>query len=443
MKNVNIILLSGGSGKRLWPLSNDVRSKQFIRIFNREDGERESMLMRVYRQIYSVMPCADVTIATSRKQVSTIRSQLGEKVHICVEPQRRDTFPAICLAASYLRDTQGLAEDQIVVVCPVDPYVERSYFESVLELSQMATQGKSNLCLMGIEPSYPSAKYGYILPEDGERISRVREFHEKPDEETAREYIKQGALWNGGVFAFRLGYLIQRAHEILDFKDYWDLYNRYEQQEKISFDYAIVEKEPQISVLRYRGQWKDLGSWNTFTECMEKQYIGKVTMDLTCVNTHVINELNIPVLCMGCRDMVVATSADGILVSDKNQSSYMKPYVEEIEQQVMYAEKSWGSFTVLDVQEKSMIIKVLLRPGNRLHYHSHEHRDEVWTVVSGQGRTLLDGVEKEVSVGDVIRMPAGCKHTIIADTMLQVIEAQLGSEISADDKKKWELPGIS
>lgn len=441
MGNINIVLLSGGSGKRLWPLSNDIRSKQFIRMFHNEEGETESMLMRVYRQIHQVMPEAGVTIATSKKQVSAIRNQLGDRVHICVEPQRRDTFPAICLAAAYLRDVQQLEETEPVVVCPVDPYVEDSYFEAVRELAEMAAGGGDHLCLMGIEPTYPSTKYGYILPEDGGRSSRVRGFREKPDEETARRYMEQGALWNGGIFAFQLGYLLKRAHELLDFADYQDLYGHYAQQQRISFDYAVVEQEKHIRVLRYQGQWKDLGSWNTFTEGMATQSIGKVTMDSTCVNTHVINELNIPILCMGCRDMVVAASSDGILVSDKNQSSHMKPYVEAIQQQVMYAEKSWGSFTVLDVQEESMTIKVTLRQGSRLHYHSHEHRDEVWTVVSGRGRVILDGVERQAEPGDVIRMPAGCRHTIIAELPLQVIEVQTGREITVEDKKKWELEG--
>ena len=294
----------------------------------------------------------------------------------------------------------------------------------------------SNVKLSSATSTIPSGKLG-------ERVSEVRGFREKPDEETAREYIRQGSLWNGGIFAFRLGYLLERAHQLLNFADYQDLYDRYGEQKKISFDYAVVEKEKDIKVLRYQGQWKDLGSWNTFTEGMAAQSIGKVTMDHTCNNTHVINELNIPILCMGCRDLVVAASADGILVSDKEQSSYMKPFVEEIQQQVMYAEKSWGSFTVLDVQEESMTIKVLLRQGNRLHYHSHEHRDEVWTVANGQGRVVLDGVERQVGSGDVIRMSAGCKHTIIADTSLQVIEVQLGREISVEDKQKWKLTGIS
>ena len=132
-------------------------------------------------------------------------------------------------------------------------------------------------------------------------------------------------------------------------------------------------------------------------------------------------------------------SSDGIIVSDKGQSSYIKPYVDKLAGQVMYAEKSWGSFTVLDVQHDSMTIKVELLPGHRLHYHSHEHRDEVWTVMSGEGRVILDEEESSVRPGSVVTMPAGCKHTIIADTRLSVIEVQLGTDISVADKKKYML----
>lgn len=439
---MNIILLSGGSGKRLWPLSNDIRSKQFIKAFQNEAGELESMVQRVYRQIMETDEETKVTIATSKSQVSLINNQLGDKVNICVESDRRDTFPAICLAATYLHDVQGVSADEPVIVCPVDPYVENTYFEALKELSDLAAEGNANLTLLGIEPTYPSEKYGYIIPESEARVSRVDTFKEKPDLATAQKYLAQGALWNGGVFAFKLGYLLNKAHELIDFEDYYDLFAHYSEQTKISFDYAVVEKEDQIQVLRYKGEWRDLGSWNTFTEAMGDMSLGKVTMNENCQGTQIVNELNIPILCMGCKDMVVAASNDGILISDKEQSSYIKPYVDAIEQPVMYAEKSWGSFTVLDVQEESMTMKVVLLPGHKLHYHSHEYRDEVWTIVSGQGRTIVDGMEQVVRPGDVVTMTAGCKHTVIADTELQIIEVQLGKDIDVNDKQKHELEGI-
>lgn len=435
---MNIVLLSGGSGKRLWPLSNDIRSKQFIKIFKTADGY-ESMVQRVYRQIKEVDADAVVTIATSKTQVSSIHNQLGDAVGVCVEPCRRDTFPAIALATAYLHDVKGVGEEEPVVVCPVDPYVNNDYFEALRSLSDLAAQGNANLTLMGIEPSYPSEKYGYIIPETEESVSKVKTFKEKPDAKTAAEYIVQGALWNGGVFAYKLGYVLNRAHELIDFADYQDLYNKYDSLNKISFDYAVVEKEPNIQVMRFAGEWKDMGTWNTLTEAMEDPSIGKAILNDSCQNVHVLNELDVPVLCMGLKDVVVSASPEGILVSDKEQSSYIKPFVDAIDQQVMFAEKSWGSFRVLDVEDESMTIKVTLNPGHSMNYHSHSRRDEVWTIISGKGRTIVDGMEQPVQAGDVVTMQAGCRHTIIAETELKVIEVQLGKEISVHDKQKFPL----
>lgn len=436
---MNIVLLSGGSGKRLWPLSNDIRSKQFIKIFKTEDGNYESMVQRVYRQICNVDKDATVTIATSKTQVSAIHNQLGDKVGISVEPYRRDTFPAIALATAYLVDVQGISEEESVVVCPVDPFVEDDYFEALKALGEQADKGEANLVLMGIEPTYPSEKYGYIIPESKDSVSSVSMFKEKPDTETAKEYISCGALWNGGVFAYKLKYVLNKAHELIDFTDYYDLFEKYETLTKISFDYAVVEKEDKIQVMRFSGQWKDLGTWNTLTEAMEDVSVGEAMMNEKCENVHIVNELDIPVLAMGLRDVVISASPDGILVSDKEQSSYIKPFVDKLNQQIMFAEKSWGSFRVLDAASESMTIKVTLNAGHSMNYHSHKNRDEVWVVVSGTGRTIVDGMEQEVKPGDVITMQAGCRHTVIAVTELQLIEVQLGKEISVHDKQKYTL----
>ncbi len=438
-----IVLLSGGSGKRLWPLSNDIRSKQFIKIFkkpNEVDGY-ESMVQRVYRQIKAVDLNASITIATSKSQVSAIHNQLGEDVGISVEPCRRDTFPAIALATAYLHDMKGVSEDEAVVVCPVDPYVNDDYFEILQNLWELAQDGIANLVLMGIDPTYPSEKYGYIMPESVDKVSRVSEFKEKPTEEKAAEYIAAGGLWNAGVFAYKLKYVLERAHELIDFTDYADLFSKYDSLTKISFDYAVVEHEKDIAVLRYAGQWKDLGTWNTLTEAMEETVIGDGVLDASCDNVHVINELGLPILGMGLKNIVISASPEGILVSDKESSSYIKPYVDEIDQQVMFAEKSWGSYRVLDVEEESMTVKVTLNPGHMMNYHSHERRDEVWTVVSGSGKTIVDGMEQLISIGDVITMAAGCKHTVVSGQEgLQLIEVQLGENISVSDKKKYEMP---
>lgn len=436
---MNIILLSGGSGKRLWPLSNDIRSKQFIKIFKTEDGSYESMVQRMYRQIKKIDRDATVTIATSKTQVSAIHNQIGEDIGVSVEPCRRDTFPAIALATAYLHDVMGVSCDEPVVVCPVDPYVNDDYFEALKSLSLQAEKEDANLVLMGMEPTYPSEKYGYIIPESADKIAIVKTFKEKPTVEVAEEYIKQGALWNGGVFAYKLKYVLNKAHELIDFIDYYDLFAKYDTLTKISFDYAVVEKEDNIQVQRFAGEWKDLGTWNTLTEAMEEKVIGKGVVNDTCSDVHILNEMDVPILAMGLHDVVISASPEGILVSDKEQSSYIKPFVDKFEQQIMFAEKSWGSYKVMDVESESMTIKVTLNPGNKMNYHSHRNRDEVWVVLAGTGKTIVDGYEQHVKAGDVITMNSGCRHTVIADTELKLIEIQLGKDINASDKQKFEL----
>ena len=434
---MKIILLSGGSGKRLWPLSNDVRSKQFLKIFTREDGIRESMVQRMYRMIIEVDSKAEITIATSENQIPQIRTQLGNNVGISVEPARRDTFPAIALAAAYLKK-QNVGAEEHVVVCPVDPYVNRDYFECLKKVSDEA--GKANLTLMGIEPTYPSAKYGYIIPAAKGSIAPVKEFKEKPDEKTAEEYIRQGALWNGGVFAFKLSYLLDIALSLYGTDDYNALFNNYENLPKISFDYAVVEKEKSINVVRFSGEWKDLGTWNTLSEAMSEPVSGNVTVD-GCRNSHVINELGIPLIALGISDAVIAATPDGILVTDKEKSPMLKDYVTLA--RPMYERRGWGEYKVLDYkthydQQNSLIKELIINPGEHISYQRHKQRTEIWTFTEGTGELILNDEIKKVTRGDVAVIPAGMKHAIKGITELHIIEVQIGDELTEDDIERLE-----
>lgn len=436
---MNVILLSGGSGKRLWPLSNEVRSKQFIKIFKDENGNYESMVQRMYHSIKKIDKDTNVTIATSRNQVSELINQLGDNLNISVEPTRHDTFPAIVLATAYLHDVMGVNENESVVVCPVDPYVGNDYFEALKKLNELASTSEFNLTLMGMEPTYPSEKYGYIIPAGKDQVSPVSSFKEKPDSKTAEEYIKQGALWNAGIFAYKIRYVLKRAHELLDFSDYYDLFNKYADVKKISFDYAVVEHEPNIQVLRFAGEWKDLGTWNSLTEVMDTDTIGNVILNDACENVHVINSMEIPVLCMGLKNAIVATSSEGILITDPGQSASIKSIVDKLDSTIKYAEKSWGRYEVLDASTDSLIIKITMKSGHKMSYHAHEHREETWTIISGNGSAIIDGETRNVRAGDAITIKAGSRHTIIADTDLKLIEVQVGQDIDVRDKKKYEL----
>ena len=434
---MNIILLSGGSGKRLWPLSNDVRSKQFLKIFTREDGTRESMAQRMYRMIKEVSPDSTITIATSESQIPQIKAQLGENVGISIEPSRKDTFPAIALATAYLK-AQGIKTSESIVVCPVDPYVDIDYFECLKRLSDEA--GKANLTLMGIEPTYPSEKYGYIIPTSSNTVSTVKEFKEKPTIDIAKEYIKQGALWNGGVFAFRLSYLLDISIKLLGTDDYRTLYNIYDSLQKISFDYAVVEKEKSINVVRFKGQWKDLGTWNTLSESMVDLTSGNATTD-DCNNTHVINELGIPLIALGISNAVIAATPDGILISDKDSSPKLKDYVES--NRPMYEKRGWGEYKVLDYKahqngQNSLVKELIIQSGKHISYQRHKHRMEIWIFTEGTGELIIDGDTRVVNRGDVAVIKAGMKHAIRATSGLHIIEVQIGDELSEDDIERLD-----
>lgn len=434
---MHIILLSGGAGKRLWPLSNEIRSKQFLKILKKADGTYESMIQRFYNSIKKIDNDIDVTIATSKKQVSSIINQLGTGFNISVEPCRKDTFPAIALAAAYLKYEKNIKDQEVIVVCPVDPYVSDEYFKSLIKLADLVQDDDSNIVLMGVEPDYPSDKYGYIIPESNSSVSSVVSFKEKPNSENANHYISKGALWNTGVFAFKLGYVLNKAQKILNFDNYRDLYSKYRSINKISFDYAVVERENKIKVLRYKGSWKDIGSWSTLTETVSQNIIGKGVLSSTCENVNIINDTDIPILSMGMKNAIIVASADGILVSDKIKSDKIKPYVDDIKQQVMFAEKSWGNFKILDVCKKGITAKLEIIKNKSLSYHSHNRRDEVWVIISGYGVTYIEGVKEQVKPGDVILIHAGCKHMITAKEDMQLIEVQIGIDISVTDKNKF------
>ncbi len=435
---MQIVLLSGGSGKRLWPLSNEIRSKQFIKIFSSVNNDYESMLQKVIRQIRQISGDISILVSTSKSQESILKKYVAQDVEISCEPCRRNTFPAIALTAAYLRDVKKISANEPIIICPVDSYVNDDFFKSFETMEELAKNSAVNLVLIGINPTYPSEKYGYIIPKSKDKISEVLEFKEKPTAQVAEKYIEQGGLWNGGVFACKISFILEKAREILKTDSYFEIFKRYSELPNISIDYAVVEKEKNIKVVRYNGDWKDVGTWNTLSEVMQETSIGKVQIDSTCRNSNIINETDMPIIAMGLQNIIVAASPDGILVADKFQSSFLRPFVENLHEQIKFAEKSYGTYTVIDIDENSLTIKVILNAGAKMRYHSHEYRDEIWMIVKGEGQTVIDDKIQSVKAGDIIKIPCGVKHTIKAKTDLKIIEIQLGKNINVEDKILWE-----
>lgn len=436
---MKIILLSGGSGTRLWPLSNDSRAKQFLQVLRNDKSDKlESMLQRVYRQLLQVVSPEDIVIASNKMQLDMIRKQIGN-IPIIIEPERRDTFPAIALATSYLISELGISSDEVVGVVSVDTFVDVEFYKKVLQLERFVSDGGAQLGLVGIKPTYNSSKYGYLIPKVwSSDVLEVKSFKEKPSEEEAEELIKLSAYWNSGAFVFSIRLIVEKLKELKMPIDFQALHQNFMGLPKNSFDYEMVEQLSNIIALTYDGFWKDLGTWNTLTEEMSQKIIGNGVMSDDCNNTHIVNELDLPVKVLGISNAVVAVSADGILVTDKPSSSKMKDMLHEgLFSRPMYGERIWGWYRIVDYtktfEQEVLTRRMFIESGKSINYQFHRYRSVVWTVTSGSAVFMLNGERTKAKAGDVLKIPAGNKYALIAIDNTEIIEVQMGEFLIEED----------
>ena len=313
----------------------------------------------------------------------------------------------------------------------------------------MADAVKNNaaeLLLMGIKPTYPSEKYGYVVPTNdvqNEGILQVLRFTEKPDMRTAEKLISEGAFWNGGVFAFRLGYMMEIVAQYIEADTFAEIRSRYGEFPKISFDYEVAEKAQSAAVVPFAGEWKDLGTWNTLTDELSEHAIGNVVMDNESINTHIINELEHPIMCIGARNLVIAASHDGILIADKNKSESIKTYADRLQRRPMFEERRWGKYKVVDTAEfpdgyKSLTKQLKIKSGKNISYQVHRHRDEVWTFIDGEGELVLDGIRSVAGRGNTVIIRKGVKHAVKAISDLTFIEVQSGDLLVEEDIERFD-----
>lgn len=436
---MKIVLLSGGSGQRLWPMSNSSRSKQFLKVLPGENGERISMLQSVWGSINKLGFGENTYICASRAQHDSIIAQVGNNTPFIEEPNRRDTFPAIALATLYLLDETNCSIDEPIVVMPVDQHVDQHYFTTVATLPEYLVSSRADLALLGVTPTEPNSKFGYIsVTEDATATYRhVSSFVEKPETTLAKQLIHDGALWNCGVFCFRPSLIVNRLRDLDLPISYSGLRAAFDTLPARSFDYEVVENTSSIISVPYTGTWDDLGTWPALTNYMTDSVAG-IAASEKCEGTHLINELGIPLVAIGLKETIVVASPDGILVGDRSQASEIKNLVAPFSGRPMFEERFWGHYRVMDYQkldDGSEVVTrwVELKAGYSLTYQKHFNRSETWTIVSGYGLVVLDDRIFEVSIGDTVKVHAEQWHAIKATSSIRLVEVQRGNEVSTED----------
>jgi mannose-1-phosphate guanylyltransferase len=371
-------------------------------------------------------------LCTGKGQAETITSQLGQ-VPMALEPDRRDTFPAIALSCLYALDHLGATPNDVICFIPVDPYTDDEYFNALGRLEKLLQSTQAEIALMGATPNAPSSKYGYILPKERcDGYITVRSFSEKPSEAEASDLIAEGALWNCGVFCFRISLILNALKKYGAYKSYDDLYTHYFDLPKISFDYEILEKADHLIAMPFNGIWKDLGTWNAIAEQMNQSSIGDVILS-DCKNTVAINELAVPVVTMGLTDTIVVAAPDGILVADRAASENLKAVIAGLDRPPMFEERRWGTLQTIDITGEDRCTKRLrLFAGMSSSCHYHQLRDEIWVILAGRGKLILDDDLISLKPGSTVRIPRGQHHIVKAITDLDFLEIHMGEESEED-----------
>lgn len=404
---MKIVLLSGGKGKRLWPLSTDSVPKQFVPLFN----DASSMLKKTYNSILENYEMNNIYIATGNSYKDEVLNEINGFKNFILEPAYIGTFGAILNIAVYLKVIEKVSKDEIISVVPIDHDVDKNFYKILSDAEKIIENKSSDICLIGIKPTFPSTQYGYIINSNDYVLS----FKEKPDIELATKLVVNNALWNSGIVNFRLDKILQIAKQYLNYSSYDDFLNKYTLLPHNSFDTEILEKETNLSVISSEAYWNDLGTWDRLSSKIS-------TAD--DYNTNIINFENKKVINEGIENAIVVNTHNGIKLMKKNINNSVF--------------RQWGYYEILNGFYSDQIcikIKKLTIIDNRnISYQYHNHRLEEWFVLEGIGEIIIDGKYSKIKSGDIIKVNKKVKHSIRALKTLEIVEVQYGNEkIEEDD----------
>lgn len=454
---LKIVILAGGGGTRLFPLSRRQHPKQFLKI-----GGDNSLLMQTVARFLPIVKPADIIIVSGEEYVNSIRAELQQhkltEIHTLFEPVPRNTAPAIALALGYCRDVLCADENEVMFIAPSDHIISPAdkFRAAVKQGAAIAAQGR--IVTFGITPTAPETGYGYIQAGDAIPGGYVAaSFREKPDQATAQSYLDAGNYyWNSGMFTFTIGTL---AAELAQYQPdiaalleqhYDALRQNFERMPNISIDYAVAEKSAKGVVVPLEAYWNDIGSWDALFDVMDKDEQGNAIegdcLTLDCHNSLLKGESRL-IAGIGLEDTIVVETGDVILVAKKGETQKVKDLVGILKEQGRReadihtcVQRPWGSYTVLGEGPSYKMKKIAVNPGQRLSLQMHYHRSEHWVVIGGSAKVTIGDKVLMVHTNESVFIPQTTKHRLEnpGRIPLEIIEVQNGSYLEEDDIVRFE-----